>query len=113
MGKAASKKNIERAHAAHDADPGALGPWLGVLVYRCNVPAAAVATLLRISLPTLYRWIYGANDVADPFRKRVTRFCLILQDALAAEVLPAHGGLQERVQILADVVRATLAKPRA
>lgn len=113
MGKAASKKNIARAQAAHDADPDEIGPLLGVLVYQSNVPASAVSILLRTSQPTFYRWTYGENDVAPAFRKRVTRVISILRNALITGMLPAQGNTEQRIQRLASVVRAALDKPQA
>ncbi len=113
MGRAASKKNIARAHSAHETSPDAIGPRLGILVYRSNVPAASVAIALHVSLPTLYRWFYGINgsDVAPEFRKRVIRFSGILEDALETGILPAQGSLEQRIQVLVGVVRNALAKP--
>jgi len=109
MGKACSTKNVVRAHKAHEITPDAIGPRLGVLVYRANVPASSVAILLRVSLPTVYRWFYGINDVAVEFRKRVTRLSNMLEAALESKHLPVKGSAEVRSQALADVVRAALA----
>ena len=111
MGKAVSKKNIARAREAHETSPDALGPQLAIVVYRNNLPASAISTLLRVSLPTLYRWFYGVNDVDLRFRARVARLLGILEGAAMVGRLPAHGDFADRVQTLVDIVRANLATP--
>lgn len=81
---------------------------MGILVYRSRIPASAVATLLRVSLPTVYRWFYGINDVADEFRARVSRLVAMLEDAFEKKELPAIGTMEERVAILVRIVRSRL-----
>lgn len=116
MGKAASKKNIARAHAAHATAPDDIGPRLGILIYRCNIPAASVAVLLRVSLPTLYRWFYGINDVAAEFRKRVKKFNFMLEESLEEGTLPIPKemiDIEQKNQVLAEIVSDGLARAKA
>ena len=112
MGKAASKKNIARNREAHETAPDSLGPRLGMLVYRSHLPASAIAVVLQVSLPTLYRWFYGVNDVDNKFQRRVLRLSGFLQEALGDGRLPAQGILEQRVQVLVALVRQGLAKPQ-
>lgn len=110
MGRACSRTNIQRAVNAHMRHPHDLGPQLGVLVYRSAIPAHAIALLLRASLPTLYRWFFGVNDVAAPFRGRVARLIPVLEAALESGILPAHGSAEERTQVLVEIVKLHIAR---
>lgn len=113
MGRAASTKNIERAVAALAADADAIGARLGVSVYQCNVPADAIAALLHVSLPTVYRWFYGTNDVDPPYRKKVIRLTAILTLALETGSLPAEGSKDDRTQALIAAIRDVVEKAKA
>lgn len=113
MGRGVCKSSVARAAAALEADQTSIGARLGVFVYLCNVPSDAIADKLRVSLPTVYRWFFGTNDVDPPYRNKVIRLTAILELAYKNELLPAVGTKEARTQALTKAITDVVEKARA
>jgi hypothetical protein len=106
MGRTISKTRLEQIAAAREADPEALGPTLGTLILYGNVPIEAVASLLSVSEPTIYRWMYGQSQPRDADKiVKIKRLMTILRKAKRARDLPLHGTIKVRIKMTADLVQ--------
>jgi hypothetical protein len=68
---------------------------------------------MPVSVPTLYRWFYGTNEVAAMHLRRTGKLCAILERALENGRLPARGTLDQRTQVLAEIIREELEKAKS
>lgn len=106
MGRTISKTRLEQIAAAREADPDALGPSLGTLVLDGNVPIEAVAGLLSVSEPTIYRWMYGQSVPRDADKIiKIKRLLTVLRKAKRARDLPLHGSIRDRIKMTAALVQ--------
>jgi hypothetical protein len=105
MGRIITPARIEDIQRAHAADPEAPGPILGELIIEGNVPVEAVAELLRVSEPTIYRWMYGQSRPRDPDKiLKIKRLLTVLRKARRAKDLPLHGTTKERIKAVGPLV---------
>ncbi len=111
MGRIISEERKEQIRQARIDNPDALGPRLGELVVGGNIPIEAVAGLLKVSEPTIYRWMYGAAATRDIDKiAKITALLKALRSAKREKDLPLEGTFQERVaRAVAVVKRHTLA----
>jgi hypothetical protein len=99
MGRIITAARIEDIQRARAADPEALGPILAELVIDGNVPVEAVAQLLVVSEPTVYRWMYGHSHPRDQDKiAKIKRLLTVLRKAKRAKDLPLSGTTKERVK---------------
>jgi hypothetical protein len=106
MGRTISKDKLEQIAAAREADPDALGPALGTLVLDGNVPIEAIAGLLSVSEPTIYRWMYGHSSPRDADKIiKIKRLLTVLRKAKRAKDLPLRGPIKDRIKKTADLVQ--------
>ena len=105
MGRVISQSKIDGIAEARLNSPNTLGPMLGELVIGGNVPIAGIAMLLRVSNPTVYRWMYGYSEPTDADKiLKIKRLLTVLRKAKRAKDLPMHGSIKERLSALRALV---------
>lgn len=105
MGRIITAIRMQEIEAARTADPDAPGPALAMLIIEGNIPVEAVASMLNVSEPTIYRWMYGQSKPKDIDKiAKVKRLLTVLRKAKRAKDLPLSGTMQERVKATAALV---------
>lgn len=105
MGRIITASRREQIRVAHEADPEAIGPILADLVIEGNVPVEAVASLLNVSEPTVYRWMYGESAPRDADKiAKIKRLLTVLRKAKRAKDLPLSGTTKERIKATGNIV---------
>lgn len=108
MGRIITETRKNEIAAARAADPEALGPMMGELMVEGNIPVGAVAVLLKVSEPTVYRWMYGHSTPRDTETQSVTRnikrLNTILRKAKRARQLPLVGTISVRTAGIAYLI---------
>lgn len=114
MGRIITAERRDQIHKARIDDPDALGPTLGELVLDGNVPIDAVAKLLSVSEPTIYRWMYAESHPRDRDKiQKIKRLLTVLRKAKRARELPLEGTGQERAEKMGALVLKYRPAPRA
>ena len=114
MGRIITASRIADIQRARQADPEALGPILAELIIDGNVPVEAIAALLVVSEPTIYRWMYGQSTPRDLDKiAKIKRLLTILRKAKRAKDLPLSGTTKERVKGMTGLVVKHRPLPRA
>lgn len=99
MGRIITDERKLQIAQARAKDPAALGPLLAELVIDGNVPVEAVAELLSVSEPTIYRWMYGHSNPRDADKiVKIKKFLTILRKAKRARDLPLAGTIKARIE---------------
>lgn len=105
MGRTISADKLDQINLARTADPEALGPMLGELVINGNVPIEAVASLLAVSEPTIYRWMYSESQPRDADKiVKIKRLLTVLRKAKRARDLPLRGTVKDRIKLTGQLV---------
>lgn len=105
MGRTITPQRLEEINAARAADPEALGPTLAMLIVEGNIPVEAVAGMLSVSEPTIYRWMYGQSKPRDIDKiAKIKRLLTVFRKAKRAKDLPLAGTMKERVKATAMLV---------
>jgi hypothetical protein len=105
MGRIITNERKDQIAAARAAKPDALGPILAELIIEGNVPVEIIATLLAVSEPTVYRWMYGASEPRDADKiLKVKRLLTILRKSKRAKDLPLEGNTKERIDLFIALV---------
>jgi len=113
MGRIITTERLQEIEQAHNADPEALGPILAILVVDGNVPVEAVASMLNVSEPTIYRWMYGQSKPRDLDKiAKIKRLLTVLRKAKRAKDLPLSGSTKERVKATVALVMKHKPMPR-
>ena len=89
----------------HKANPDEMGPTLGDLVYKNNIPPSAIAAVLEVTEPTIYRWFYLTAHPQPVYHKEIRNLIAILRKAEKARELPLDGTFDKRVSLLGAVIR--------
>ena len=77
------------------ADHTRLGVKLAKLCVKANLPAAYVAKVLEVSETTIYKWFRG-QIMKEPNIKRVEAFMSLVEQDMAAHVLPAKDSVDAK-----------------
>lgn len=105
MGRIITPDRMDDIRKAREADPEALGPILAELVIDGNVPVEAVAELLSVSEPTIYRWMYGHSKPRDIDKiAKIKKVLTILRKAKRAKDLPLTGATKDRIKAVEALV---------
>lgn len=105
MGRIITPARMDAIKRAREADPEALGPIMAELVIEGNVPVEAVAGLLSVSEPTIYRWMYGDSKPRDLDKiAKIKKLLTVLRKAKRGKDLPMAGSTKERVKITGQLV---------
>lgn len=105
MGRIITTERMKEIEQARAADPEALGPALAVLIIEGNIPVEAVASMLNVSEPTIYRWMYGQSKPKDIDKiAKTKRLLTVLRKAKRAKDLPLSGTMKERIKATAALV---------
>lgn len=105
MGRIITPHRLADIARAREVDPEALGPILAELVIDGNVPVEAVAELLAVSEPTIYRWMYGHSKPRDADKiRKIKTLLTILRKAKRAKDLPLAGTTKERIKLTGELV---------
>lgn len=106
MGRVISREKKDQIAAARLADPEAIGPILGELIINGNVPVEAVAGLLSVSEPTIYRWMYMHSIPRDADKiVKIKRLLTVLRKAKRAKDLPLRGSIKDRIAKTGELVK--------
>lgn len=106
MGRIITSEKIDAMRAAIEADPSALGPTLGVLLIKGNVPIEGAAKLLSVSEQTIYRWMYGQSAPRDTDKiVKIKNFTKLLRKMQRDKHLPLEGTVPARVKDLVALVK--------
>lgn len=99
MGRVIAPTRLHDIKRAREADPEALGPILAELIIDGNVPVEAVSSLLSVSEPTIYRWMYGYSRPRDIDKiAKIKKLLTVLRKAKRGKDLPLAGSTKERVK---------------
>lgn len=105
MGRIITQERRDQIARARAAQPDALGPMLAELVLDGNIPIEAVAKMLLVSEPTVYRWMYCESAPRDQAKiLMIKRFLTVLRKAKRANELPLSGTTQARVTGTAQLI---------
>ena len=105
MGRIITTTRMADILRARQADPEALGPILAELIIDGNVPVEAVAGLLVVSEPTIYRWMYGYSKPRDLDKiNKIKKMLTVLRKAKRGKDLPLSGTTKERVKATGQLV---------
>jgi hypothetical protein len=105
MGRIITTERKEQIARARAEKPDAMGPVLAELIIDGNVPVEAVAALLAVSEPTVYRWMYGHSEPRDADKiLKVKKLLTIMRKAKRAKDLPLVGNTQTRIDAFLKVV---------
>lgn len=105
MGRIITPNRMDDIKRARDADPEALGPIMAELVIDGNVPVEAVAGLLSVSEPTIYRWMYGHSKPRDIDKiAKIKKLLTVLRKAKRGRDLPLAGTTKDRVRLTGNLV---------
>lgn len=106
MGRIITSDRKEQIARARENKPEALGPVLAELIIDGNIPVEAVAGLLSVSEPTIYRWMYGHSEPRDADKiLKVKKLLTIIRKAKRARDLPLTGNTKERIDLFVEVVK--------
>lgn len=106
MGRIITQDKMDAMNAAIAADKNALGPTLGVMLIKGNVPVEAAATMLAVSEPTIYRWMYGESSPRDPDKVvKLKNFLMLLRRMRRDRELPLEGTTSARVAAFVKLVK--------
>ena len=79
-----------------------------------NVPVEIVATLLSVSEPTVYRWMYGHSEPRDADKlQKMKKLLAILRKAKKAKELPLTGNMKTRIDTFIELVKKYRNPPAA
>ena len=105
MGRTISQEKILGIAEARARDPEAIGPILGEFVVNGNVPVEAMAKILNVSEPTVYRWIFSQASPKDRDKiAKIRKLITILRKAKRARDLPLMGTLKARMAQLPHIL---------
>jgi hypothetical protein len=105
MGRIITDERRAQIAAARAEKPDALGPQLAELMLMGNVPVEIVATLLSVSEPTVYRWMYGFSEPRDTDKiTKINKLMTIIRKAKRAKDLPLTGTTRTRVDAFIELV---------
>lgn len=105
MGRILTPARLDDIKAARTADPESLGPIMAELIVDGNVPVEAVAGLLAVSEPTIYRWMYGYSKPRDIDKiAKIKKLLTVLRKAKRGKDLPLAGSTKDRVKSTAYLV---------
>lgn len=105
MGRIITETRLDDIKRAREADPEALGPILAELIIDGNVPVEAVAGLLVVSEPTIYRWMYGYSKPRDQDKiAKIKKLITVLRKAKRGKDLPLVGTTKARVKATGHLV---------
>lgn len=106
MGRIITQEKMDAMAAAIAADKNALGPTLGIMLIKGNVPVEAAAVLLSVSEPTVYRWMYGESEPRDADKVvKLKNFLMLLRRMRKDKELPLEGKTSARVQAFVKLVK--------
>lgn len=105
MGRTITPERKDQIAAARLREPEALGPVLGELVLESNAPVGAIALILQVSEPTVYRWMYGDSEPRDKDKiVKIKKLQTILRKARRAKDTPLAGNVTERTAHMMELV---------
>lgn len=105
MGRVIGPHRLAAIAHARETDPESLGPAMAELMIDGNVPIEAVAQMLRVSEPTVYRWMYGTSKPRDPDKiDKIKKLMTVLRKAKRAKDLPLQGTTKERIKAMTPLV---------
>ena len=105
MGRIIAEHKKDQIRDARVAAPNALGPLLGELIIQSNVPVEIVAIMVKVSEPTVYRWMYGHCTPSPVYEPYIKKFLTILRKAKRARQLPLTGSHAQRVKQTVELVK--------
>lgn len=106
MGRIITDKKIAEIHELLKANPESIGLILGSLIVDNNVPIKGVASLLAVSEPTIYRWMYGDCEPRDEDKiRKIKQVITTLRKARRANDLPLMGPMEVRITSLVEIVK--------
>jgi hypothetical protein len=113
MGRIINAEKVAQIKAARLSNPELLGPALGELVIESNVPVVAVAELLHVAEPTIYRWMYGESEPRDADKVlKLKRLLALLRKARKGKEFPLLGTTEARVELVVQLIEKYKPAPR-
>lgn len=92
--------------ALHKAQPDRIAPALGAEMLNANVPVAGVAALLRVTTPTVLRWMRGESMPREIYHRSIRKLTAILRRARKEKRTPLVGVYTARMAKLHELVLA-------
>lgn len=106
MGRIITQEKLDQMHAAIAENKNALGPTLGVMLIKGNVPVEAAAVLLAVSKPTVYRWMFGESEPRDPDKVvKLKNFLVLMRKMRKEKDLPLEGATAARTKAFVGLVK--------
>lgn len=86
-------------------DPTQLGPQLGLISMKYNIPVASYAELLGVSNGAVYHWFYGVSQPSVYMAKSIRKLLVVLRRALLAHEFPLTGSQPDRMLQMNEIIR--------
>ena len=68
-----------------------VGPELGSLCLKAELPWTLVCKALGVTRPTIYRWVFGESRISgEANRRNVAKLIRLIQHGLQQKILPAE-----------------------
>lgn len=106
MPRTIESDTVQRILALHKAQPDRIAPALGAEMLNANVPVAGVAVLLRVTTPTVLRWMRGDSMPREVYHRSIRKLTAILRRAKKEKLTPLVGVYSARVAKLRELVLA-------
>ena len=94
----------DRIAALVQENPKAVGPKLGHVALKYNIPARAMADMVRVSEPTMYRWFYGEAEPRAIYLPKIRRMMQLFRLASETGDIPLEGTYGQRMLAIRDVI---------
>lgn len=106
MSRGIRKDTPERIKLAREADPLAIGPWLGEMCTHFNISASMLSSMVGAHEQTVLRWFFGVTNVAPQWLKPVVQLMCVLDWMRSSNQPPLSGTAEEKAHEFGKYVAA-------
>lgn len=106
MSRGIRSNTLDRVMLARDRNPTALGPLMGELATRLNIPSTILATLINTHDQTVTRWMTGQSTIGVGWLPNVAKTLALLTWMHDEDHAPLTGTRAERVAAVAAAMQA-------
>lgn len=104
MPRVIAPETVERILQVHKEQSDRIAPALGAEMVAANVPVAGVASLLRVTTPTVLRWMRGESTPRETYHRSIRKLTAILRRAKKERRTPLAGTYRARMTELHAIV---------
>lgn len=100
MSRGIRGNTLDRILAARARDPLAIGPLIGELAVKQNIPASLIAEMVETHPQTVTRWIFGQGEIPAQRIPIIMRVLTLLVYRRAIVAMPLSGDAEEKREAL-------------